>query len=190
MAKGTLHLNVEFSSPIERKLHAALLRMGPAPRIIVDGTGHASAFRAPDVARGILGNYIEPNIWLDDDHHDGAIYLYGSVSILTYRADFVLELDLHRRLVVECDGHDFHDRTKQQAAYDRARDRELLQLGFTTIRFTGSEITHSPERCADEAYRCLLAMHDVRRTVRMVWEDAIYTLESRRQSDEGIEEHW
>lgn len=74
--------------------------------------------------------------------------------VLTYRIDLVMMPALLARyiatpiLAIECDGHDFHDRTKQQAAYDRARDRELLLRGITTIRFTGSEIHHSAERCA------------------------------------------
>jgi very-short-patch-repair endonuclease len=75
------------------------------------------------------------------------------VALLTYVADFVLTANGGLRLVVECDGHDFHDRTKQQAAYDRARDRELLAIGIRTIRFTGSEIHHSAERCAQETWR-------------------------------------
>lgn len=95
--------------------------------------------------------------WSDDrqamllrDHHS-----------LTYRLDLVIisarprlpDLRSAFALAIECDGHEFHDRTKQQAAYDRARDRELLHNHITTIRFTGSEIFHSPERCAAEALR-------------------------------------
>lgn len=156
-------------------MRAALLRSPPSGRFIVDATAANSEF---------IDNYITPVVWIDDDC---AIYMYSSVAVLSYRADLVLEVDIHRRLIIECDGHDFHDRTKQQAAYDRARDRELLQIGLYTIRFTGSEIVHSPERCALEAYRCLLALRDVRRLVRCGWEDAIWLYES---CGGGIEEHW
>lgn len=83
-------------------------------------------------------------------------------SVLSYRID-MLFTDRHDagglsgiRLAVECDGHDWHDRTKQQAAYDRARDRELLRAGIPTIRFTGSEIHHAAERCANEVMDTLL----------------------------------
>lgn len=48
------------------------------------------------------------------------------------------------RLFIECDGHDFHERTKEQAARDRKRDRDLQQLGFNVLRFTGSEIWKDP----------------------------------------------
>jgi len=52
------------------------------------------------------------------------------------------------RLVVECDGHDFHERTKEQAARDRARDRMLQDKGWGVFRFTGSEIWKDPMGCA------------------------------------------
>ncbi len=87
-------------------------------------------------------------------------FLLRDQHVRTYRLDLILiparqplwPLRSPFGLAIECDGHDFHDRTKQQAAYDRARDRELLMHhSITTIRFTGSEIFHSAERCAQEA---------------------------------------
>lgn len=53
-------------------------------------------------------------------------------------------------LIVECDGHDFHERTKAQAAKDRARDRKFQDDGYTVYRFTGSEIWRDPCGCADQ----------------------------------------
>jgi len=53
-------------------------------------------------------------------------------------------------LIVECDGHDFHERTKEQAAKDRSRDREFQGKGYTVFRFTGSEIWRDPCACADQ----------------------------------------
>jgi very-short-patch-repair endonuclease len=70
-----------------------------------------------------------------------------------YRADFLFTCIAHghtRRLAVECDGHDFHERTKQQAQRDRARDRFMVAEGITVIRFTGSEIYRDPEACAEQ----------------------------------------
>jgi very-short-patch-repair endonuclease len=52
------------------------------------------------------------------------------------------------RIAVECDGHDFHDRTPAQAARDKARDRRLAAAGWTVMRFTGREIVASPSACA------------------------------------------
>jgi len=177
--RGRVRQDRAMSSPIEALLREALLRPRPA-YWIVDGTAQPSALRS---------RWIEPSIWLDDDRHERAIYVYRSVDILTYRADFLLELGA-RRLIIECDGHDFHDRTKQQAAYDRSRDRELLQIGIPTVRFTGSEITHSPERCADDAYRCLLALPDERKAFHEGWEEATAFCVRHYDAQAGLEEHW
>jgi hypothetical protein len=54
------------------------------------------------------------------------------------------------RIGIEVDGHDFHERTKEQAANDRSRDRQLLLAGWTIIRFTGSEVWHDARACAQE----------------------------------------
>lgn len=67
-----------------------------------------------------------------------------------YRVDFLLE-SYGERLVVECDGHDFHERTKKQAARDRSRDRWLTGQGFHLMRFTGSEIYADALACGREA---------------------------------------
>lgn len=82
------------------------------------------------------------------------LQLYANAKIGSYKVDFVLEAS-YGEILIECDGHDWHDRTKQQAAYDRARDRWFLQNGLQTLRFTGSEIVHSPEKCANEVLSCL-----------------------------------
>lgn len=69
----------------------------------------------------------------------------------TYRADFLIESsDSDLRVVVEADGHDFHERTKEQASRDKSRDRAMLAAGYQVMRFTGSEIWKDPSRCADE----------------------------------------
>jgi very-short-patch-repair endonuclease len=65
-----------------------------------------------------------------------------------YRVDFLLTMALRDRgktvssaqMVVECDGHDFHDRTKEQASRDRARDRELQAVDLPIFRYTGSDV--------------------------------------------------
>jgi len=59
-------------------------------------------------------------------------------------------------VVVECDGHDFHERTKEQAARDRSKDRAIQKLGYPILRFTGSEIYRDPIKCADEVVDLLL----------------------------------
>lgn len=69
-----------------------------------------------------------------------------------YRIDFVL---VHRdtsraMLFIECDGHEFHERTKDQAAHDRKKDRKIQEAGIPILRFTGSEIYRDPHGCAGQ----------------------------------------
>lgn len=53
-------------------------------------------------------------------------------------------------VIVECDGHNFHEKTKEQAAKDKKRDRDLTSLGFRIMRFTGSEIFEDASGCSFE----------------------------------------
>jgi len=69
------------------------------------------------------------------------------------RLDFLISYlcDVHLiEIAVECDGHDFHERTPQQAAKDRARDRAIQLSGIKIFRFTGSEIHADSRSCAIE----------------------------------------
>lgn len=85
-----------------------------------------------------------------------------------YRVDLVLWIwqgfgglakEVEAFLAVECDGHDYHNLTKEQAAHDRSRDRALLiERDLITLRFTGSEIYRDSYRCANEAIDALLGI--------------------------------
>lgn len=55
-----------------------------------------------------------------------------------------------RCIIVECDGHDYHERTKEQATRDRRRDREWQAKGITVFRFTGAEIFRDAWACASQ----------------------------------------
>lgn len=69
------------------------------------------------------------------------------------RVDFLIAALIDGRtyhIVIECDGHDYHERTKEQAIKDRSRDRLFQRHGYTVMRFTGSEIYKNPFECARE----------------------------------------
>ena len=66
-----------------------------------------------------------------------------------YRIDFAFIL-AGKMLFIECDGHDFHERTKEQAARDRKKDRSIQQAGIRILRFTGSEIYRDVTSCATQ----------------------------------------
>lgn len=70
----------------------------------------------------------------------------------TYYADMAIEIAGTGKYVciVECDGHDFHERTKEQAKRDRSRDRAFQSAGIPVFRFTGSEIYADSLKCARE----------------------------------------
>lgn len=51
-------------------------------------------------------------------------------------------------IVLEVDGHAFHERTKEQATRDKARDRLLQSRGYKVFRFTGSDVWKDAFGCA------------------------------------------
>lgn len=89
--------------------------------------------------------------------------LAQQVSIAGYRCDFVFTVrakanDKTRRIAIECDGHSFHDRTREQASYDRRRDRKLLAAGVPTLRYTYSDITGDPTGTMADLRQTMLAL--------------------------------
>ena len=89
-----------------------------------------------------------------------AVIVQSQVQIAGWRVDFLLHymsiesrdpIGAFRSLIIECDGHDYHERTKDQAARDRSRDRTAQYEGIPVLRFTGSELWRNPIGCADEA---------------------------------------
>lgn len=96
----------------------------------------------------------------------GTAFVYQQVPIGPYRVDILIhdatqhrDIAPSRWMIVECDGHDFHERTKEQARRDKQRDRFFQSKGYKVLRFTGSEIWADPEKCADEVLD-QLAAHD------------------------------
>lgn len=96
---------------------------------------------------------------------DAKLVMIPQATLGQYRVDFLILCRewygtwSHRQgpvaAVIECDGHAFHERTKRQAARDKARDRWLQGLNLPVLRFTGSEIWKDPMCCADEAWRLI-----------------------------------
>lgn len=78
-----------------------------------------------------------------------------------HRVDFLLQKfeampdRMTASIAVECDGHEFHERTKDQARRDKGRDRAIQALRIPVVRFTGSELWMNPVKCAEEAIHVL-----------------------------------
>jgi very-short-patch-repair endonuclease len=73
-----------------------------------------------------------------------------------YRPDFVIWRSFDDpdgpfcsdKAAVEADGHLYHDATRERAARDKRRDRDLQKRGLFVLRFTGSEIHANSAGCA------------------------------------------
>lgn len=87
----------------------------------------------------------------------GTMLVHLQHRLLDWKADFVLSCPSisSKKIIVECDGHEFHERTKEQAARDRARDRASQDAGHMMLRYTGSEIYRDPIGCARSAVKAL-----------------------------------
>jgi very-short-patch-repair endonuclease len=101
----------------------------------------------------------------ENSHHEvlkraseyGCMVIQMQHRLLDWKADFVLSCPSisTKKVIVECDGHAFHERTKEQAARDRSRDRAAQQAGHIMLRFTGSEIYRDPLGCSRSAIETL-----------------------------------
>lgn len=129
-------------SPIEQKFLEALVNTAPGHGLPVECSPHHLC-AAENKTVTSFGLIIFPQFELKLSKN--------------YRADFLLlTADRHRpgvvrKLIIECDGHDFHERTKEQAARDKSRDRDMTAAGYSIMRFTGSEIHKDAAACADQA---------------------------------------
>lgn len=72
-----------------------------------------------------------------------------------YRLDFAYIVTPHKeregpiRIAIECDGQEHHS-SREQRERDSARQNDLLGYGFTTLRYTGSQIHADPEAVVQE----------------------------------------
>lgn len=152
-----------FVSPIEHALGVAM-----AMQISANFSG-CRYLRAPYVKSRIERSPItKEEFILLINEQDALIEEYGSVGeeILLYITpqvkigrfcvDFLMAYEScipckFEFIAIECDGHNFHEKTKEQAAHDKARDRELQSGGIRVLRFTGSEIWKDALGCAESA---------------------------------------
>lgn len=101
--------------------------------------------------------YLECDVDWDHRHQSDPCFgkdatVIPQAHVGKYRADFLVRIgDVHGGawMVIECDGHDFHERTKEQARRDKARDRWMVSQGILVLRFTGSEIWADAMLCAE-----------------------------------------
>jgi very-short-patch-repair endonuclease len=73
----------------------------------------------------------------DDEKPRGAVQHAVDAGGRRYRLDFAIP---DAKIAVELDGHDFHEKTKEQVTYRNMRDRDLQAAGWTVLHFSGSEL--------------------------------------------------
>ena len=122
---------LEIKSPIEQALYLAWKNSG-------------NIFYFKRFAKHELG--IEPVVFIPQQE----VRIGAKKYILDFLFSILLPNNKAINIAVECDGHDFHEKTKEQARHDKQRERALIKGGYNVIRFTGSEIYEDPYKCADE----------------------------------------
>ena len=95
---------------------------------------------------------LHPQFIIEGDVFDWETHKHRKV---TYRLDFAYFHPMHHgkglvKIAIECDGHEFHEKTKEQAKRDKERDRYLQSEGWIVARFTGSEIFRNPAKVIRE----------------------------------------
>ena len=97
-----------------------------------------------------LRDWRMPMLWSFDSPRPSYfdVVIVPQLPIGDYRVDFAIYAK-ELKLVVEVDGHEFHEKTKAQAGRDKRRDRDLQQEGWAVFHFTGSEVWNDPFGCCD-----------------------------------------
>lgn len=71
---------------------------------------------------------------------------------LVYRSDWAIyNPKTTGALLIECDGKEFHS-GPERIAHDQKKDQSAHDLGFLTMRFSGSRIHRSADDCAKEIF--------------------------------------
>lgn len=78
------------------------------------------------------------------------IKIEPQATIGRYRVDFLID----GRLVVECDGQEFHSSPTQKRE-DGQRESDLAMWGYPILRFTGAEIHRDVHECVRKAVMAL-----------------------------------
>jgi len=99
------------------------------------------------------------NILLFIGEHGIKFSIEHQIKIDKYIADFVIMAD-KVKYVIEIDGHDFHEKTKEQVRKDKQRERNLMKLGYKVIRFTGSEVYNTCDKCWLDLFTIILNDND------------------------------
>lgn len=125
---------------------------------LIDTESPIEQILALELSRCDLRNFNTFNPFID------VLDIEKQVNILcgdkVYRVDFLISVNYMvgnennlKMIVVECDGHRYHEITPEQAKERNERDRILNQYGYSVLHFTGSEIYNKPMKCVGDIIR-------------------------------------
>jgi hypothetical protein len=136
-------------------------------------------FKAPQISSPIEAGF---DVWwnalmaeraMNRNHYEFDYVLDRQVEVVAgnkhYRLDFVVRPtpdDPHvgyrtyegfdvalPKIAIELDGHEFHEKTKEQVIQRNQRDRDLQAIGWRVFHVSGSELFKHPEKCVAEIIR-------------------------------------
>lgn len=101
----------------------------------------------------------EPLYRPDDTPYQEGLHVWPQYQGHGYRVDFLISNYFHfkqgerqriRKLIVECDSQEFHERDESERRYEKERDRIFQKIGYKTFHYTGKEILINPYKIAAE----------------------------------------
>jgi len=104
----------------------------------------------------ILADFSSKKKWVD--YMPDGIDISPQYKIGEYRADFKItyfnkgfvlnkeniENNDGKKVLVECDSQQFHERTEAERRYEKKRDRFFQKKGYDVLHYTGKEIKDDP----------------------------------------------
>ncbi len=118
----------------------------PIEKIFMIAMNFVYILRADELKENDVGFFIFPQCEIECERK-------------TFYSDFYICIDRigeEVSVLVECDGHDFHQKTKKQVEYDNEREYEIKKQGYDILRFSGSQIYNNPFKCANDVFDYLM----------------------------------
>lgn len=129
-------LDNEIISPIEQLLYCAIqtiMRLNLIDKGEPINVGDKT---------GIIGLACLPQVVIGKYRVDFEVY-FG-------KYDYKIKDFIYKKVIVECDSQEFHERTEKERRYEKERDRFLIKENYHVFHFTGKEIYHNPIKIARE----------------------------------------
>lgn len=127
---------LKFESPIERKMFKILIE------VFFDISDVDYIFKIKE-----FSNQKE----IETNNNKYRTDFYFNISFI-YKEKEIDDL----KLIIECDGHEFHEKTKEQVIKNNQRDRDLQNKGYEILHFSGSEIYKDILQCKEDIMKFII----------------------------------